>query len=63
MKERHSTCKVFDEMPVYGLVENKILTMHGGLSPQMIDIHQLRTIPKPIRNPTQGAYLFNALIN
>ena len=45
---------VFDELPVAALIGGRILGMHGGLSPYLESVEQLRSYPKPIRNPTQG---------
>uniref|UniRef100_A0A915PZE3 Serine/threonine-protein phosphatase n=1 Tax=Setaria digitata TaxID=48799 RepID=A0A915PZE3_9BILA len=39
---------VFAVMPLCGCVGNRILCMHGGLSPQLKDFNQLRNIPRPL---------------
>lgn len=52
--------RVFDTMPVAGLVEKRILCMHGGLSPHLDSLHTLRQYKKPIKNPVRG--LINDLL-
>ncbi|KAI6188976.1 Serine/threonine-protein phosphatase [Aphelenchoides besseyi] len=46
----------FNWMPLCALVGGKILCMHGGLSPQLVNIDQLRTLPRPQDppNPSMG---------
>lgn len=43
-------------MPLCGLIGGKILCMHGGLSPQLQAIDQLRNLPRPQDppNPSMG---------
>lgn len=41
-------------MPVCAVIEEKIICMHGGLSPQFENYDQLQTIPRPIEIPDQG---------
>ncbi|OQR66631.1 serine/threonine-protein phosphatase PP1-gamma catalytic subunit-like [Tropilaelaps mercedesae] len=36
------------------LVENTIICMHGGLSPELDNLNQLRDIPRPIDIPNHG---------
>jgi len=46
----------FNWMPLCGLIGGKILCMHGGLSPQLVSIDQLRSLPRPQDppNPSMG---------
>jgi serine/threonine-protein phosphatase PP1 catalytic subunit len=46
----------FNWMPLCGLIGGKILCMHGGLSPQLTSIDQLRSLPRPQDppNPSMG---------
>ncbi|KAK6012672.1 Ser/Thr phosphatase family protein [Ostertagia ostertagi] len=46
----------FNWMPLCGLIAGRILCMHGGLSPQLAAIDQLRNIPRPQDppNPSMG---------
>ena len=43
--------EVFATMPYTGLVAGKILCMHGGLSPKLKSLDQLRAIQRNILNP------------
>lgn len=38
---------LFDVMPVSALIEDKILCMHGGLSPQLNKFNQINQIARP----------------
>lgn len=44
----------FKCLPVAAVVEEKILCMHGGLSPELKKLDQIRGIPRPIDVPEQG---------
>ncbi len=41
-------------MPVSALVEDKIICMHGGLSPELIEISQINSISRPVDVPDVG---------
>jgi serine/threonine-protein phosphatase PP1 catalytic subunit len=41
-------------MPVSALIEDKILCMHGGLSPNLFNISQINQIVRPIDIPDIG---------
>jgi serine/threonine-protein phosphatase PP1 catalytic subunit len=45
---------VFNVMPVCALVDEKILCMHGGLSPQLESFEQVLKIVRPIEVPDEG---------
>jgi len=47
-------CDVFNCMPVCGLVDEKIMCMHGGLSPLLDDFEEVRMITKPADVPHRG---------
>lgn len=47
--------EVFDLMPLTALVENKLLCMHGGLSPQLATIDEIRKIDRIQEVPHEGA--------
>jgi len=47
-------CNVFDCMPVCGLIEDKIMCMHGGISPQLDDFDEVRMITRPQDVPHRG---------
>ena len=40
-------CKCFNQMPVTALVENRILCMHGGLSPQLHVLDDIKELERP----------------
>lgn len=44
----------FNYMPVAALVEDKILCMHGGLSPELISLDQINQIARPTDIPDTG---------
>jgi serine/threonine-protein phosphatase 6 catalytic subunit len=43
--------ETFDYLPLGALVENKILCIHGGLSPDIKTIDQMRTIDRKMEIP------------
>lgn len=46
---------VFDWMPISALVAGRILCMHGGISPDLTDLNQIRKIPRPLtEEPDHG---------
>ncbi|KAI6208965.1 Serine/threonine-protein phosphatase [Aphelenchoides besseyi] len=47
----------FNTMPFTGLVGGKILCMHGGLSPQLKNLDQLRSISRPIDPPNPSLHI------
>jgi serine/threonine-protein phosphatase PP1 catalytic subunit len=46
--------EVFNCMPVAALISDKILCMHGGLSPDLVSIDQIRKIQRPTNIPDTG---------
>jgi len=47
-------CDVFNCMPVCGLVDDKIICMHGGLSPDLVGMDRIRRIARPTDVPDSG---------
>lgn len=47
-------CNVFNCMPVCGLIDDKIMCMHGGLSPVLDDFEEVRRIRRPMDVPHRG---------
>lgn len=47
---------VFDHFPICAIIEEKILCVHGGLSPKMKTIDQIRTIERKIEVPNEGPF-------
>lgn len=45
---------VFNVMPVCALIDEKILCMHGGLSPQLDSFEQILKLVRPLEVPDQG---------
>ena len=41
-------------MPVAAVIDEKILCMHGGISPDLKSFEQILKIPRPIEIPDQG---------
>jgi serine/threonine-protein phosphatase PP1 catalytic subunit len=47
-------CDVFNTLPVCGLIDEKIMCMHGGLSPEISSMDQIRRIVRPTDVPDTG---------
>lgn len=47
-------CDVFTFMPIVGLIENKIMCMHGGLGPELEKLKQIAKIRRPCEIPDEG---------
>ncbi|KAI6172999.1 Serine/threonine-protein phosphatase [Aphelenchoides besseyi] len=45
---------IFNYLPMAGLISKRILCMHGGLSPQLTNLDQLRKISRPCTPTDQG---------
>lgn len=48
-------CEVFDYMPLACLIDGEIFCIHGGLSPQIKQIDQIRLIERKQEIPLEGA--------
>ena len=48
--------EVFDMLPLGAIIDRKVLCVHGGLSPQIRTIDQIRTINRNIEIPHEGAF-------
>lgn len=44
----------FNWLPVAALIDDKILCMHGGLSPELNNLDQIRNLPRPTAIPDTG---------
>eukprot|EP00930_Biecheleria_cincta_P085182 TRINITY_DN74592_c0_g1_i1.p1 TRINITY_DN74592_c0_g1~~TRINITY_DN74592_c0_g1_i1.p1 ORF type:complete len:302 (-),score=62.16 TRINITY_DN74592_c0_g1_i1:42-947(-) len=47
-------CDVFNCMPVCSLIDEKIMCMHGGLSPEITNFDQIRRLVRPTDVPDTG---------
>lgn len=45
---------VFNYLPVSALIENKIISMHGGLSMELEKVEQINNIVRPSEVPDSG---------
>lgn len=61
-KRRYSTklfkifTDVFNVLPVAAVIDDKIFCCHGGLSPDLLHIGQIRNIQRPVDIPVQGIF-------
>ena len=47
-------CDLFNVMPVAAIIDEKIICMHGGLSPSLKKLEQVIKIQRPIEVPEEG---------
>mmetsp|Transcript_47030 Transcript_47030/g.132290 ORF Transcript_47030/g.132290 Transcript_47030/m.132290 type:complete len:305 (-) Transcript_47030:87-1001(-) len=47
-------CDVFNSLPICGLIDEKIMCMHGGLSPEIEKMDQINRIVRPTDVPDTG---------
>jgi serine/threonine-protein phosphatase PP1 catalytic subunit len=45
---------LFNNLPVAALIEDRILCMHGGISPDLNELTKINTIPRPSEIPNSG---------
>ena len=53
---RARAAQVFDHLSIAALVDNRVLCVHGGLSPQIRTVDQIRTIERVQEIPVQGSF-------
>ena len=54
-------CDVFNCMPVIAIIDEKIICMHGGLSPDLHSLDQIHNVKRPTEVPDTGIYFLNYL--
>lgn len=47
----------FNCLPVAAIIDEKIFTMHGGLSPDLLNMEQIRRVMRPTDVPDTGMFL------
>jgi len=47
-------CDTFNCMPLAAVVDDRVFCAHGGLSPELRDLDQIRRIPRPMELPEAG---------
>jgi len=45
---------LFNLLPVAALIEERILCMHGGLSPELNNLYDIERLPRPTEIPDSG---------
>ena len=46
----------FNCLPVVAIIDDKIICMHGGLSPELESVEQIKKIIRPTDVPEQGKF-------
>lgn len=52
----------FNCLPIAAIIDEKIFTMHGGLSPDLQSMEQIRRVMRPTDVPDTGALLLVQLL-
>jgi len=45
---------LFNHFPVAAVIEDRILCMHGGISPELDDLNKINKLPRPSEVPVSG---------
>ncbi|KAH0794087.1 Ser/Thr protein phosphatase [Histomonas meleagridis] len=46
--------KVFDSLPIAAIISNRVFCVHGGISPELVSLEQIKSIKRPIKVPKSG---------
>lgn len=57
-----SFTELFNHLPVAAIIDEKILCMHGGLSPDLRNTNQISDLPKPTEIPDSGKTVINSQV-
>lgn len=52
----------FNCLPIAAIIDEKIFTMHGGLSPDLQSMEQIRRVMRPTDVPDTGMFIFICLM-
>ena len=47
-------CDIFDCLPIAAIIDKKIFCIHGGLSPYLVSLNQIKEIKRPTEVPDYG---------
>ena len=47
-------CEIFDLLPIAALIDEEVFCVHGGLSPDIVTIDQIRTLERNVEVPQDG---------
>ena len=47
-------CDVFQQLPCVALIDDKIICMHGGISPDLTSLEQLKSVKRPLEIGDSG---------
>ena len=47
-------CSMFNYLPIAAIIDERILCMHGGLSPEMTSLNSINTVIRPNDVPDEG---------
>jgi serine/threonine-protein phosphatase PP1 catalytic subunit len=49
---------LFNHLPVAAIIDEKILCMHGGLSPDLVNVGQITDLGRPSDIPDSGNKIY-----
>jgi serine/threonine-protein phosphatase PP1 catalytic subunit len=47
-------CDVFNCLPIAAIIDDKIFCVHGGISPSLTSLDQIRSVKRPLEVPEEG---------